>query len=45
MEARITARINEVEERISDTKDKVMENKEAEKKITTGPRGENSRYK
>jgi len=34
MEA-LTARINETEERISDTEDKMMENKEAEKKITT----------
>ena len=32
MEA-ITPRINETEERISDTEDKMMENKEVEKKI------------
>ena len=31
MEA-LTARINEAEERISDTEDQMMENKEAEKK-------------
>ena len=44
MEA-LTVRINEAEERISDIEYKIMENKEAEKKITTGSRGENLRDK
>ena len=46
MEA-LNARINEEEERISDIEDKMMENKEAEKKrqTTTGSWGENSREK